>query len=71
MKIGDLVMTKGDDVLGMIVESNTDAEPSFGPCWHVFWFAYGIRIPSWERELVRVEECIEHEIEVMALALAE
>jgi len=71
MKIGDLVLTKLDDVLGMIVELNTAAEPSLGPCWYVFWFEYGVMLPSWERELVRVEECIEHEIEVMALALAE
>jgi hypothetical protein len=56
MKIGDLVTMKGDDVLGMIVGLNTDAEPSFGSCWHVFWFQYGRRLPSWESELEMVNE---------------
>ena len=56
MKIGDLVRVKHDDVFGIIVELNTDAEPSFGPCWHVFWFAYRRSLPSWEHELEVLNE---------------
>jgi hypothetical protein len=51
MKIGDLVRMKNDDVLGVIAEINTSAEPSLGPCWYVFWFAYSRSIPAWETEL--------------------
>jgi hypothetical protein len=56
VKVGDLVRAKNDDVLGMIIELNTGAEPSFGPCWHVFWFAYRRSLPSWEHELEVVNE---------------
>ena len=56
MKIGDLVRMKNDNVLGLIVELNIDAEPSFGTCWHVFWFAYRRRLPSWESELELISE---------------
>ena len=51
MKVGDLVHMKHDDVLGLIVELNPDAEPKLGLCWHVFWFAYNKTLPSWEHEL--------------------
>ena len=56
MKIGDLVRMQNDDVLGLIVELNTDAEPSLGPCWHVFWIAYNKRIAAWEHELEVISE---------------
>ena len=56
MKVGDLVRMDEDDVLGVIMELNTAAEPSFGPCWHVFWFVYSRSLPAWEYELEVVSE---------------
>jgi len=56
MKVSDLVHMNNDDVLGMIMELNTDAEPSFGPCWHVFFFEYKRTLPMWEHELVVISE---------------
>ena len=51
MKVGDLVRMKNDDVLGLIVKLRTFAEPSLGPCWEVFYFAYGKSLGMWENEL--------------------
>ena len=56
MKVGDLVRMKNDDVLGMIMELNTDAEPSFGPCWHVFFFEYKRSLAMWETQLEVISE---------------
>jgi hypothetical protein len=56
VKVGDLVKMEDDDVLGMIMELNTGAEPSLGPCWHVFWFVYSRRLPAWEHELEVISE---------------
>jgi len=56
MKVGDLVRMKNDDDLGIIMDLNTDAEPSLGPCWCVFWFAYSKSIAAWEHELEVISE---------------
>ena len=56
MKVSDLVHMKNDDVLGIIMELNTSAEPSFGPCWYVFFFLYKRRLAMWEHELVVISE---------------
>jgi len=47
---------KNDDDLGIIMDLNTDAEPSLGPCWCVFWFAYSKSIAAWEHELEVISE---------------
>ena len=56
MKVGDLVRMKNDDVLGMIMELNTYAEPSLGPCWHVFFFENKKNIAMWETQLEVISE---------------
>jgi len=56
VKVGDLVRMKNDDDLGIIMELNTYAEPSLGPCWHVFWFAYSKSIAAWETQLEVLSE---------------
>tara|TARA_Y100000593_G_C4103418_1_gene234391 strand:- start:389 stop:571 length:183 start_codon:yes stop_codon:yes gene_type:complete len=58
MKVGDLVKQKNEvGALGLIMELNTHAEPSFGPCWYVFWFApYNKIFPSWKSEIEVISE---------------
>ena len=63
MKVGDLVRMKNDggdldrpEPLGMIIEKNTDADVSWGICWHVFYFSYNRSIPAWEKELELLNE---------------
>jgi len=61
MKVGDLVKLKYDVgiptlEIGLIMKLNTIAEPSFGPCWYVFYFAYKKILPTWESELEMISE---------------
>jgi len=63
MKVGDLVKLKNDggdperwEELGLIMELNTHAEPSFGLSWYVFYFTYRRILPAWEYELEVISE---------------
>ena len=55
MKVGDLVRMKEDDILGLIMKINNDADPSIDRCWYVFFAIYG-NLPMWEHELEVVSE---------------
>ena len=56
--VGDLVRIKGDDVLGLVISLNVVAEPSFGPCWYVFWYEYRKILPEWEINLDIISKSI-------------
>ena len=57
MKVGDLVKQKNEvGALGLIMELNTHAESSFGPCWYVFYFTYSKILPAWESEIEVISE---------------